>query len=222
MTASTEARINLPEITVSELSASLKRTVEEAFPYVRLRGEVSGYKGPHSSGHVYFSLKDEGARIDAIIWKGTFGRLRFRPEEGLEVIATGRVTTYPGKSSYQIVIDSIEPAGVGALMALLEERKKKLAAEGLFDEERKKPLPYLPRVIGVITSPTGAVIRDILHRLADRFPRHVLVWPVRVQGETCASEVAAAIAGFNALKPGGPIPRRARKRSSTGSGASKR
>ena len=133
MTASTEARINLPEITVSELSASLKRTVEEAFPYVRLRGEVSGYKGPHSSGHVYFSLKDEGARIDAIIWKGTFGRLRFRPEEGLEVIATGRVTTYPGKSSYQIVIDSIEPAGVGALMALLEERKKKLAAEGLFD-----------------------------------------------------------------------------------------
>ena len=207
MTASTEARINLPEITVSELSASLKRTVEEAFPYVRLRGEVSGYKGPHSSGHVYFSLKDEGARIDAIIWKGTFGRLRFRPEEGLEVIATGRVTTYPGKSSYQIVIDSIEPAGVGALMALLEERKKKLAAEGLFDEERKKPLPYLPRVIGVITSPTGAVIRDILHRLADRFPRHVLVWPVRVQGEACASEVAAAIAGFNALKPGGPIPR---------------
>ena len=207
MAASTEARANLPEITVSELSAALKRTVEEAFPYVRLRGEVSGYRGPHSSGHVYFSLKDEGARIEAVIWKGVFGRLRFKPEEGLEVIATGKVTTYPGSSKYQIVIDGLEPAGVGALMALLEERKKKLAAEGLFDEERKKPLPYLPRVIGVVTSPTGAVIRDILHRLSDRFPRHVLVWPVRVQGETCAPEVAAAIAGFNALKPGGPIPR---------------
>ncbi len=207
MAASTEARVNLPEITVSELSAALKRTVEEAFPYVRLRGEVSGFRGPHSSGHVYFSLKDEGARIEAVIWKGVFGRLRFKPEDGLEVIATGKITTYPGSSKYQIVIDGLEPAGVGALMALLEERKKKLAAEGLFDEERKKPLPYLPRVIGVITSPTGAVIRDILHRLSDRFPRHVLVWPVRVQGDACAPEVAAAIAGFNALKPGGPIPR---------------
>jgi exodeoxyribonuclease VII large subunit len=207
MAASTEARINLPEISVSELSAALKRTVEEAFPYVRLRGEVSGYRGPHSSGHVYFSLKDEGARIEAVIWKGVFGRIRFKPEDGLEVIATGKITTYPGSSKYQIVIDGLEPAGVGALMALLEERKKKLQAEGLFDEERKQPLPYLPRVIGVITSPTGAVIRDILHRLSDRFPRHVLVWPVRVQGETCAPEVAAAIAGFNAMKPGGPIPR---------------
>ena len=207
MAASTEARVNLPEISVSELSAALKRTVEEAFPYVRLRGEVSGYRGPHSSGHVYFSLKDEGARIEAVIWKGVFGRIRFKPEDGLEVIATGKITTYPGSSKYQIVIDGLEPAGVGALMALLEERKKKLQAEGLFDEERKKPLPYLPRVIGVITSPTGAVIRDILHRLSDRFPRHVLVWSVRVQGETCAPEVAAAIAGFNALKPGGPIPR---------------
>jgi exodeoxyribonuclease VII large subunit len=166
---------------------------------VRLRGEISGYRGPHSSGHVYFSLKDDSAKIDAIIWKGAFARMRFKPEEGMEVIATGKVTTYPGKSSYQIVIDALEPAGVGALMALLEERRKKLAAEGLFDEARKKPLPYLPRVIGVITSPTGAVIRDILHRLSDRFPRHVMVWPVRVQGETCGAEVAAAIEGFNAM-----------------------
>lgn len=206
MPAST-APTNLPEISVSELSLSLKRTVEEAFPYVRLRGEISGYRGPHSSGHVYFSLKDDSAKIDAIIWKGSFARMRFKPEEGMEVIATGKVTTYPGKSSYQIVIDALEPAGVGALMALLEERRKKLAAEGLFDEARKRPLPYLPRVIGVITSPTGAVIRDILHRLSDRFPRHVLVWPVRVQGETCGPEVAAAIAGFNAMEAGGVIPR---------------
>ncbi len=206
MPAST-APTNLPEVSVSELSQSLKRTVEEAFPYVRLRGEVSGYRGPHSSGHVYFSLKDDSAKIDAIIWKGAFARMRFKPEEGMEVVATGKVTTYPGKSSYQIVIDALEPAGVGALMALLEERRKKLAAEGLFDEARKKPLPYLPRVIGVITSPTGAVIRDILHRLSDRFPRHVLVWPVRVQGETSGTEVAAAIEGFNAMKEGGPLPR---------------
>lgn len=206
MPAST-APTNLPEIGVSELSVALKRAVEEAFPYVRLRGEVSGYRGPHSSGHVYFSLKDASAKIDAIIWKGAFAKMRFKPEEGMEVIATGKVTTYPGKSSYQIVIDALEPAGAGALMALLEERRKKLAAEGLFDEERKKPLPYLPRVIGVITSPTGAVIRDILHRLNDRFPRHVLVWPVRVQGETCGPEVAAAIEGFNAMEEGGALPR---------------
>jgi exodeoxyribonuclease VII large subunit len=202
-----EIRGNLPEMTVSELSAELKRTVEENFSYVRLRGEVMSYRGPHSSGHVYFSLKDAGARIDAIIWKGNFARLKFKPEEGLEVVVTGKVTTYAGKSSYQIVIDSLEPAGAGALMALLEERKKKLKAEGLFDEARKKPLPYLPLVIGVVTSPTGAVIRDILHRLSDRFPRRVLVWPVRVQGETCAAEVAAAIEGFNALKVGDKIPR---------------
>jgi len=206
MTAST-APTNLPEISVSELSQTLKRTVEEAFPYVRLRGEVSGYRGPHSSGHVYFSLKDDSAKIDAIIWKGAYARMRLKPEEGMEVVATGKVTTYPGKSSYQIVIDTIEPAGVGALMALLEERRKKLAAEGLFDEARKKPLPYLPRVIGVITSPTGAVIRDILHRLSDRFPRHVLVWPVRVQGETSGAEVAAAIEGFNAMTEAGAMPR---------------
>lgn len=202
-----EIRGNLPEMTVSELSAELKRTVEERFSYVRLRGEIMSYRGPHSSGHVYFCLKDAGARIDAIIWKGNFARLKFKPEEGLEVVVTGKVTTYPGKSTYQIVIDSLEPAGAGALMALLEERKKKLKAEGLFDEARKKPLPYLPLVIGVVTSPTGAVIRDILHRLTDRFPRRVLVWPVRVQGETCAAEVAAAIEGFNALKAGGAIPR---------------
>src|SRR5689334_2011321 len=202
-----QARVNIPEWSVSELSAALKRTVEDAYGYVRVRGEISGYRGPHSSGHCYFSLKDEGARIDAVIWKGVFGRIRFKPEEGLEVIATGRLTTYPGKSSYQIVIDRLEPAGVGALMALLEERKKKLAAEGLFDEARKQLLPYLPDVIGVVTSPTGAVIRDILHRLSDRFPRRVLVWPVRVQGEGAAEEVAAAIHGFNTLPEVGRIPR---------------
>jgi len=201
------ARINIPEWSVSELSAALKRTVEDAFGFVRVRGEISGYRGPHSSGHCYFALKDDSARIDAVIWRGTFGRIKFKPEEGLEVIATGRLTTYAGKSSYQIVIDNIEPAGVGALMALLEERKKKLAAEGLFDEARKQLLPYLPDVIGVVTSPTGAVIRDILHRLADRFPRHVLVWPVRVQGEGSPEEVAAAIHGFNALPERGAIPR---------------
>src|SRR5690242_8931918 len=202
-----QSRVNIPEWSVSELSAALKRTVEDAYGYVRVRGEISGYRGPHSSGHCYFSLKDEGARIDAVIWKGVFGRIRFKPEEGLEVIATGRLTTYPGRSSYQIVIDSLAPAGVGALMALLEERKKKLAAEGLFDEARKQLLPYLPDVIGVVTSPTGAVIRDILHRLSDRFPRQVVVWPVRVQGEGSAEEVAAAIRGFNELPEVGAIPR---------------
>jgi exodeoxyribonuclease VII large subunit len=198
---------NAPDITVSELSGRLKRTVEDAFGHVRVRGEISGYRGPHSSGHAYFSLKDEGARIDAVVWRTAFAKLRFKPEEGLEVIATGRLTTYPGRSTYQIVVEQLEPAGAGALMALLEERRKKLAAEGLFDGNRKRPLPYLPGVIGVITSPTGAVIRDILHRLSDRFPRRVLVWPVRVQGETSAAEVAAAIQGFNALQVGGPIPR---------------
>lgn len=198
---------NAHEFSVSELSFALKRTVEETFGHVRVRGEITGFRGAHSSGHCYFALKDEGARLEAVIWKGVFSRLRFKPAEGLEVIATGKLTTYPGSSKYQIVIEQLEPAGVGALMALLEERKKKLAAEGLFAVERKRPLPWLPGVIGVVTSPTGAVIRDILHRLADRFPRHVLVWPVRVQGETSAAEVAAAIAGFNALKPGGAIPR---------------
>ena len=198
---------NIAEFTVSEISMAVKRTVEESFGYVRVRGEISGYRGPHSSGHAYFAMKDDKARLEAVVWRGVFGKLKFKPEEGLEVIATGRLTTYPGSSKYQIVIESLEPAGVGALMALLEERRKKLAAEGLFDESRKRPLPYLPRVVGVVTSPTGAVIRDILHRLADRFPVHVEIWPVRVQGETSAAEVAAAIEGFNALEPGGAIAR---------------
>src|SRR5215212_10336820 len=201
------APTNAPEWTVSDLAGALKRTLEESFGYVRLRGEISGYRGPHGSGHAYFSLKDQNACIDACIWKSAFAKLRFKPQEGLEVIALGKITTFPRNSKYQIVVESLQPAGVGALMALLEERRRKLAAEGLFDPARKRRLPYLPRVVGVITSPTGAVIRDILHRLDDRFPRHVLVWPVRVQGETCAEEVAAAIRGFNALKAGGRIPR---------------
>src|SRR5712671_1526253 len=204
MTAA-EALINAPEFTVSELSSALKRTVEDAYGHVRVRGEISGFRGAHSSGHCYFALKDEGARIDAVVWKSSLYRMRFKPQEGLEVIATGRLTTFPGKSTYQIVIEALEPAGVGALMALVEERKKKLAAEGLFDAARKQLLPFLPDVIGVITSPTGAVIRDILHRLSDRFPRHVIVWPVRVQGEGSAEEVAAAIHGFYAFRPDGRI-----------------
>ena len=197
---------NLVEYTVSELAFALKRTVEDAFGLVRLRGEISGFKGPHASGHCYFTLKDENASIEAVIWRSTYQRLKFKPEAGLEIIARGRVTTYPDKSKYQIVIDDLEPAGAGALMALMEARKKQLAAEGLFDEARKLPLPFLPRVIGVVTSPTGAVIRDILHRLSDRFPSHVLVWPVRVQGETCALEVSAAIEGLNTLGALAPRP----------------
>jgi exodeoxyribonuclease VII large subunit len=202
-----ENLINAPEFTVSELSSALKRTVEDRFGHVRVRGEISGFRGPHSSGHCYFALKDESAKIEAVIWKFAHARMRFKPQEGLEVIATGKLTTYPNSSKYQIVIDSLEPAGVGALMALMEERKKKLATEGLFDEARKQLLPWLPEVIGVVTSPTGAVIRDILHRLEDRFPRHVLVWPVKVQGEGSAEQVASAIRGFNALPEGGRIPR---------------
>ena len=198
---------NIAEYSVSEISAALKRTVEDAYGYVRVRGEISGYRGPHSSGHCYFSLKDDKARLEAVVWRGTLARLKFKPEEGVEVVATGKLTTFAGQSKYQIVIEALEPAGVGALMALLEARRKALAAEGLFAEERKRALPYLPRVIGVVTSPTGAVIRDILHRLADRFPTRVLVWPVRVQGETSAAEVAAAIEGFNGLPTGGAIPR---------------
>ncbi|WP_373502116.1 exodeoxyribonuclease VII large subunit [Aestuariivirga sp.] len=194
-----QPKSNAGEYSVSEIAHALKRTLEDTFGHVRVRGEISGFRGPHSSGHCYFAIKDEGAKIDAVIWRGSFGRLRSKLQVGLEVIATGKITSYPQKSAYQIVIENIEPAGVGALMALLEERKKMLAAEGLFDADRKKPIPYLPRVIGVVTSPTGAVIRDILHRLNDRFPREVLVWPVRVQGETCAAEVAAAIQGFNSM-----------------------
>lgn len=198
---------NATEYSVSEISGALKRKVEDEFGHVRVRGEISGYRGPHSSGHAYFALKDDRAKLEAVVWKATMAKLRFRPEEGMEVVATGKLTTYPGSSKYQIVIDNLEPAGAGALMALLEERKKRLAAEGLFDAAHKQDLPFMPRVIGVVTSPTGAVIRDILHRIADRFPLHVIVWPVRVQGETSGSEVCAAINGFNQLPADGPIPR---------------
>lgn len=197
---------NLPEYSVSEIAAALKRTVEGAFPFVRVRGEISGLKF-HSSGHVYFDLKDEKAVLNAVVWRATALALKQKPEQGLEVICTGRISTYAGSSRYQLIVEQIELAGLGALMALIEERKKKLAAEGLFDESRKKKLPFVPDVIGVITSPTGAVIRDIMHRLDGRFPRRVLLWPVAVQGERAAAEVSAAIRGFNALAPGGAIPR---------------
>jgi exodeoxyribonuclease VII large subunit len=203
----TEAQLpNIVEFTVSELSAALKRTIEDSYNYVRVRGELGNVKY-HTSGHVYLDLKDDRACISGVIWRNTASRVRIKLEAGLEVVVTGRITTYPAQSKYQIIIDTIEPAGLGALMALLEERKKKLAAEGLFDEARKQLLPYLPNIIGVITSPTGAVIRDILHRLADRFPRRVLVWPVKVQGEDSARQVAAAIRGFNALPPKHPVPK---------------
>ncbi len=197
---------NAPALSVSELSGALKRTVEDAFGFVRVRGEISGFKR-HSSGHCYLSLKDERACIDGVVWKGQASAMRFRPEDGIEVIATGKLTTFPGRSKYQIVIDRMELAGQGALMALLDQRRRQLAAEGLFDEERKRPLPFLPRVIGVVTSPTGAVIRDILHRLADRCPSHVILWPVAVQGDAAAPQVARAVRGFGALSPDGPVPR---------------
>ena len=191
---------NAPALSVSELSGALKRTVENAFGFVRVRGEISGWKR-HASGHCYFTLKDEGACIDAVIWKGQAASLAFRPEDGAEVIASGKLTTYPGRSKYQIVVSRMELAGEGALMALLDKRRRALAAEGLFDEAKKRRLPYLPRVIGVVTSPTGAVIRDILHRLEDRCPTHVIVWPVPVQGEGAAEKVAAAIRGFASISP---------------------
>ncbi|MFQ5775331.1 MAG: exodeoxyribonuclease VII large subunit [Kiloniellaceae bacterium] len=197
---------NLPVFTVSELSQAIKRTVEGSFEWVRVRGEISGFKRA-ASGHLYMSLKDADAVLDAVCWRGTAARLATAPEDGLEVIASGRITTYPGRSKYQLVIEQLELAGEGALLKLLEERKRKLGAEGLFEDARKRPLPYLPEVIGVVTSPTGAVIRDILHRLADRFPRRVLVWPVLVQGEGAAEQVAAAIRGFNRLPAEGPVPR---------------
>lgn len=187
---------NLPGYSVSEIAGAIKQQIEDRFGYVRVKGEISGWKLA-SSGHGYFRLKDENAVLDAVIWRSTFAKLQVKPEDGLEVVLTGRITTYPGKSSYQIIGDKMEPAGAGALMALLEARKKKLALEGLFDEAHKKKLPFLPEVIGVITSPTGAVIRDILHRLGDRFPCHVLIWPVLVQGEQAAEQIAAAIEGFN-------------------------
>jgi len=197
---------NVPEYSVSEISGAVKKTVERDFAFVRVRGELSGVKR-HTSGHIYLDLKDERAVLAGVVWKMNARSLRVQPQNGLEVVASGRITTYAGQSKYQIVIEQLQLAGVGALMQLIEERRKKLAAEGLFDEEHKRPLPYLPDVIGVVTSPTGAVIRDILHRLEDRFPRHVLVWPVAAQGERSAAEVSAAVAGFNALKPGGAVPR---------------
>lgn len=197
---------NVPEYSVTELSLRLKRSIEETFGWVRVRGEISGFKRA-ASGHLYFSLKDADSVLDAVCWKGSAARLGVKPEDGMEVVCSGKLTSYPGRSKYQMVVERMELAGLGALMALLEQRKQKLAAEGLFAPERKRPLPYLPRVIGVVTSPTGAVIRDILHRLADRFPTHVLVWPVLVQGEGAAEQVARAIRGFNALPAAGVVPR---------------
>lgn len=197
---------NAMALSVGELSGRLKRMVEGEFGHVRLRGEISGYKRA-ASGHAYLCLKDESAVIDGVMWKGSAAGLAFRPEDGIEVVATGRLTTYPGRSKYQIVIERMELAGAGQLMALLEKLKAKLAAEGLFDRDRKRALPFMPRVIGVVTSPTGAVIRDILHRLEDRCPTHVVVWPVKVQGQGAAEEVAAAVRGFGALPEGGPVPR---------------
>ena len=202
----TNEHANAPEYTVSELSQRLKRAVEDGFSYVRVRAEISGFKRA-ASGHLYMTLKDDAANMDGVCWRGAANKLTFNPEDGLEVICTGKLTTYPARSKYQMVIENMEPAGEGALMALLEERKRKLAVEGLFAEERKKQIPYLPEVIGVITSPTGAVIRDILHRLGERFPRRVIVWPVAVQGNDAQDQVASAIRGFNAIEVGGPVPR---------------
>ena len=204
--ASAPAGNNNPVVSVSDLAGAIKRALESGFGRVRVRGEISR-PNYHASGHLYFTLKDDRAVIDAACWKTRLPAIKLRAEEGLEVIVTGRVSSYPGSSKYQIVVDEMELAGEGAILKLLEQRKRALAAEGLFDAKRKKPIPYLPGVIGVITSPTGAVIRDILHRLAERFPRRVLLWPVRVQGEGAAAEVAAAIAGFNRLPPDGAVPR---------------
>ena len=198
---------NLPEFTVGEISQAVKRTVESSFERVRVRGEISRPTRA-GSGHLYMTLKDENAVLDAVCWRGSAQRLSIQPEEGMEVIATGKLTTYPGRSKYQMVVEQMELAGEGALLKLLEDRRKRLAAEGLFDAERKRAIPFLPSVIGVITSPTGAVIRDILHRLADRFPVHVVVWPVLVQGEGAKEQIARAIQGFNAMpESGGPVPR---------------
>jgi exodeoxyribonuclease VII large subunit len=197
---------NAQAMSVSELSLALKRTVEDRFGHVRVRGEISGFKRA-ASGHIYFCLKDDNARLDAVMWKGGAARLPFAPEDGLEVVATGKLTTYAGRSNYQIVVDSLEVAGEGAMMLLFEKLKARLAAEGLFAPDRKKKLPALPRVIGVVTSPTGAVIRDILHRLADRFPTHVIIWPVLVQGEGSAAQIARAVNGFSAMPQDGPATR---------------
>lgn len=197
---------NAPALSVSQLSNALKRLVEDGFGRVRVRGELSGTKRA-ASGHLYGALKDDAALIDMVMWKGQAARLAFRPEDGIEVIATGRLTTYPGRSKYQLIADSLEVAGEGALMLLFEKLKARLKAEGLFDRP-KQPLPRLPRTIGVVTSPTGAVIRDILHRIGDRFPVRVIVWPVLVQGDGAAAQVAAAVRGFDALPVGGgAVPR---------------
>ena len=203
--SATKPASNATEYTVSQLSGSLKRTIEDAYGYVRVRGEL-GRVTRAGSGHVYLDLKDERAVLSSVVWKGAAARMKVRPEQGMEVIATGRLTTFAGQSRYQLVIDTLEPAGAGALMALFEERKKKLAAEGLFAPERKRPLPYLPRVIGVVTSPSGAVIRDILHRLRDRFPSRVIVWPALVQGDRAPEQIVAGIEGLNAVPPGFPRP----------------
>jgi len=203
--AASAKRSNVPEMSVSELAFSLKRTLEETYGRVRVRGELSGLKLA-SSGHLYGDLKDEESVINIVCWKGTMGKLSIRPADGLDVVITGKMTSYPKNSRYQLVIESMELAGEGALLKMLEDRRKKLAAEGLFDENRKKPLPFLPDVIGVVTSPTGAVIRDIMHRISERFPRHLLLWPVAVQGTGAAEQIAAAIHGFNALD-GKTVPR---------------
>ena len=197
---------NAAPMSVGQLSAAIKRTLEQGFTHVRVRGEISGFKRA-ASGHIYFALKDADAKLDAVMWKGQAARIQFAAEDGLDVIATGRITTYPGRSNYQVIVDSMELAGEGALLALLEKTRLRLAAEGLFDAARKQAIPFLPRVIGVVTSPTGAVIRDILHRLSDRMPTRVLVWPVLVQGAGAAQQIAAAIAGFDAIEGAGDIPR---------------
>lgn len=206
LVAKQSAGDNAAPLTISEISALLRRTVEDRFGFVRLRGELSGVKRA-ASGHLYCCLKDDKAVIDGVMWRGSAQRVGFRPEDGLEVVVSGKLTTYPGRSKYQIVIETMEIAGEGALLALLEKLRARLAAEGLFAPERKRPLPFLPAVIGVVTSPTGAVIRDILHRLADRFPSRVLVWPVLVQGEGAAQQVAAAVRGFSQMPADGPVPR---------------
>lgn len=197
---------NLPVLSVCELSHALKRTMETSFPRVRVKGEISGFKRA-ASGHLYLRIKDEEAVLDAICWRGSAEKLGMDPQDGMEVVVTGRITTYAARSSYQIIIEAMDPAGEGALLKLFEDRKRKLAAEGLFDAEHKKPIPFLPEVIGVVTSPAGAVIRDILHRLTERFERRVLIWPVVVQGKEAAAQIAAAINGFNRLEPGGAVPR---------------
>ena len=197
---------NAPAYSVSELAFALKRTLETSYAFVRLRGELSKVTH-HGNGHVYLTIKDDKSAIDGVVWKGNVRGLGIRPEHGLEVIVTGKITTYPAGSRYQIVIETMEAAGVGALLAQLERLKAKLAAEGLFAPDRKRPLPSMPAVVGVITSPTGAVIRDILHRIRDRWPCQVLVWPCVVQGDAAAGQVSAAIRGFNAIAPGGPVPR---------------